>query len=152
MLGLVVGGFSSGAFLSEVWQVHIPDNNQPSSGRRIYGQGDFGVSWHATSAPIQRYLKGIDFGMLADLEALVERIVGRPFSADEQKEVADIIGRYQYRFVYDSMPIQSAISCVRFLVDMVISHFRFVQGDSVVGGKPKLGVVTYKGEKFQLLD
>jgi hypothetical protein len=82
----------------------------------------------------------------------VVEILGRALTQDEQKKISEITGKYQYRYVYDSMPIKSGEDCVRFLVDLVINHFRFVEGSSVVGGKPKLGVVTYKGERFQLLD
>jgi hypothetical protein len=69
LLGLIVGGFSSGAFLSEVWELLIPNHALPNEAHRIYGPGEFGVSWHATSTPIQRYLKGIDFTMMDELRA-----------------------------------------------------------------------------------
>lgn len=152
LLGLIVGGYSAAAFLSEVWEVLIPNNALPNEARQIYGPGKFGVSWHATSTPIQRYFKGIDFSMMTELQAYVVQILGRVLTQDEQAKINEIRDRYQYKYVYNSMPVQSGKDCVRFLVDLVINHFRFVEGTVIVGGKPKLGVVTYKGESFQLVD
>jgi hypothetical protein len=57
------------------------------------------------------------------------------------------------------MPIDQGTEYVRFLVDLTIKHFHFSSGfahqpftEKVVGGRSRLGVVTYKGEKFRILD
>jgi hypothetical protein len=57
------------------------------------------------------------------------------------------------------MPIEQGIEYVRFLVDLAIKHFHFSSGfahepftEKVVGGRSRLGVVTYRGEKFRILD
>ena len=152
LLGLVVGGYSSGAFSSEVWQILIPNNADPNSGVIMTAPGIFGLTWYATSTPIQRYMNGIDSDLLFELGEYIARVMGRQLSPAEQDDVNAIVKRHQYRYVYNSMPIQAGIQCVRFLVDLAINHFRFVEGDSIVGGTPKLGVVTYRGETFRLLD
>jgi hypothetical protein len=97
-------------------------------------------------------MNGIDSDLLFELGEYIARVMGRQLSPAEQDDVNAIVKRHQYRYVYNSMPIQAGIQCVRFLVDLAINHFRFVEGDSIVGGTPKLGVVTYRGETFRLLD
>ena len=69
-LGFVVGGFSAGAFQSELWEIIIPQHEIPNSSRQIYAPGQFGYAWFASSIPIQRYLKGIDLGLLDRLDGV----------------------------------------------------------------------------------
>ena len=152
LLGLVVGGYSSGSYLSELWEVLVPNHSSENSGVCLSTPGLFGLRWFATSKPIQRYLNGIDYDLLFEIQHYVETLLGRKLSEEEQQDVGRLVKTYQYRYVYSSMPIESGVQCVRFLVDLVINHFRFVDADSVVGGRPKLGIVTYRGESFQLLD
>jgi hypothetical protein len=151
-LGLIVGGLSPGQFLSEVWHVNIPWNNTENSAARVFGPGEFGCGWFASSTPIQRYIKGIDYGMSAEWHAATERILGRPLTDEEQGQFREIASRYEYRIPTDSMPIRVGIECARFLVSLVIGHYRFTERDPIVGGKAKIGVVTYRQESFQLLD
>jgi len=151
-IGLIVGGLSPGQFLSEVWHVDVPWNATENSAVKVFGPGEFGCAWFASSTPIQRYIKGLDFGLSVEWRAAFERMLGRPITAAEQAEFAEIANRYEYRIPTDSMPIQVGIECARFLVSMVIGHYRFTERDPIVGGKAKIGVVTYKQESFQLLD
>jgi hypothetical protein len=78
-------------------------------------------------------------------------VIGRPLTQAEAQGFLDLFARYQYQFVYNSMPVGSGIRFVRNLVDLVIQHYRVVAEDSVVGGEPRIGVVTYKGERFRIL-
>ena len=151
-LGLIVGGFSPGAFLSEAWEIQIPIHAQPFSARQICAPGAFLVAWFATFDPIERYLLGFDRGLLFELSAYVEGLLGRPFTEDEINGFAPIREKYGYRIMLDSMPIKAGVEYVRFLVQLVIQHYRFTSPHPVVGGKPKLGVVTYKEENFQILE
>jgi hypothetical protein len=151
-LGLIIGGLSPGQFLSEVWHVNIPWNNTENSAVRVFGPGEFGCAWFASSTPIQRYIKGIDYNFLAEWTALIEQLLARPITAAEQAQFRQIAEKYEYRIPTDSMPIQVRIECARFLVSLVIGHYRFTERDPIVGGKAKIGVVTYKQESFRLLD
>lgn len=150
--GLLVGGFSPSAFLSEAWEILIPWNSSPNSARQVFGPGQFGCAWFATSAPIHRYLKGIDRDLLLEWFDTVEKILGRPLTDQEATTFNDITSQHEYRLKTDSMPIQAGIDCARFLVSLVINHYRFASRDPIVGGKPKIGVVTYRAESFRLLD
>jgi hypothetical protein len=78
-----VGGFSAGSFLSEVWEITIPWNEQPYSAKEIYGPGQFGTAWFATSEPIQRYIKGIDPTLMIEILALAKKLLARDLTQAE---------------------------------------------------------------------
>ncbi len=65
--------------------------------------------------------------------------------------IEKILLKHEYQFPIAGMPIMEGIAYVRFLVEMVINHYRFSIGAPVVGGKAQIGLVTYKGEKFRIL-
>jgi hypothetical protein len=122
-LGLIVGGFSPGAFLSEVWQILIPWHDQPNTAQRIYGQGEFGSAWFATVDPIQRYIKGIDPGLLLEVLDFLKKTLGRDLSQAEADELKALFSKYECRTKIDGMPIRAGIDYVRFLVNLTINHY-----------------------------
>ncbi len=150
--GLVIGGFSDRAYLSETWLVSIPHHENPNSAELQRGEGNFGTNWFATFEPIRRYIKGFDPALLDELLGYVQGIVGRPFADEEIMHMQQIIGNHEYQIPFIAMPIEEGIAHTRFLVELAINHHRFAVGAPIVGGKAKLGMVTYKGDKFQLLD
>lgn len=151
-LGLIVGGFSPGEFLSEAWEIKIPSNREPNSARQICERGNFLVAWFAVCDPIDRYLRGFDRNLLNDISNFMTDILGRPFSQDEIDKFAPIREKYIYKVFLDSMPIQAGIDYVRFLVQLVIQHYHFLSSHPIVGGRVKVGVVTYKEANFRLLE
>ncbi|MBZ5695958.1 MAG: hypothetical protein LAN36_11445 [Acidobacteriia bacterium] len=152
LLGLIVGGYSPGAFLSEAWHIQIPVDAAPNSSTRLCGPGSFQVNWFATFIPIERYLLGYDRNLLSEIFDFVVELLGRQLTPEEIARFAPIRDKYGYRIMLDSMPIQAGIDYVRFLVQLAIQHHHFASPHPVVGGKAKLGLVTYKEERFRLLD
>lgn len=150
-IGLLVGGYSGGGFLPEVWEIRLPEQSTMGSAQQLNAPGVFGVTWYATNRPIHRYINGIDPVLRVELESELLKVLGRPLSQQEAEQFAKIFARHQYTFVYNSMPVGSGVKFVRHLVDMVIQHYRVVAEDSVVGGEARIGVVTYKGEHFKIL-
>ena len=151
VLGIVVGGFSTGAYLSEVWQILIPHNAASGSASLVTGQGDFRSSWYALCEPIFRYHKGFDNTVLDDLRNYFAQLRGTPLTAEENTAMVDILLKREYQIPVGAMPMREAIAYVRFLVEMVINHYRFVVGSPVVGGKVQIGLATYKGQNFHIL-
>lgn len=150
--GLVVAGFSPGQYLSEVWEIQIPQHATPNSCVRRKGPGELGSDWFAMYQPILRYLKGFDPVLIDALISYINPKLAKPLSATELDEVGRLLQRFEYQTMYKAMPMEEGVRFVRFLVELVINHHRFTVGAPVVGGKARLGMVTYKGEKFQLLD
>jgi hypothetical protein len=152
LLGLVVGGFSPGSFQSELWEIQIPTHSTEGSALQRNAPGVYGMSWFASSIPINRYLQGLDPQMGVKIRSLFEGILGRALSQQETDKFAAVIKEYEYQINYDGLPIQSGIACAKFLVDLVIGHYTFVETHPIVGGKAKIGVVTYSHEAFAILN
>jgi len=151
VVGLVVGGFSDGEYLSEVWSVLIPVHSAPNSAVRVRGQGEFGTNWFAIFEPIRRYVKGFDPALLKELLDYFRNLRKQDFTQQEFDEMMRIVGKYEYLIPFQAMPIKEGVEHVRFLVEVVINHHRYATGAPVVGGKPRIGLVTYKAERFEIL-
>jgi len=151
-LGLIVGGFSPNQFLSEAWEIQIPVNNEAYSARQVCAPGTSIVAWFATYAPIERYLNGFDSGLLGETSSFIEQLLGRAMTQQEIDRYQLIRDKYSYRIFLDSMPIETGIEYVRFLVELVIQHYRFTSAHPVVGGRAKPGVVTYRERNFRLME
>lgn len=151
ILGLAVGGFSDGQYLSEVWEILIPIHGTANSAKLWRGQGDFGGTWFALNEPIFRYVKGYDRGLLNEVKGYFSQLRGTVFTVQEEAAISNILQKYEYQIPFPAMPLQEGVAHAKFLVEMVINHHRFALGAPVVGGKASIGLVTYKGEKFQII-
>ena len=152
ILGFVVGGFSNGQFLSEVWQIVIPQNATPHSAVQSRPPGSFGCNWFASCEPITRYIKGYDPALLNEIMQFISQIQNRQLNPQEVTQLKGILFKHEYQIPFSAMPIQEGIAHVKFLIDLVINHFRFSVGAPIVGGKTQIGLVTYKGDHFQILE
>lgn len=152
LLGLVIGGFSPGSFQSELWEVVIPSHSTPNSASRRSAQGAYGMAWFAASMPINRYIKAIDPIVSIKIRTLFQGILGRDLTQEETESFGEILNEHEYHINYDGLPIQSGIACARFLVDFVKGHYTFAETHPIVGGKTKIGVVTYSHKAFTILD
>ncbi len=150
-LGLVVGGFSPGAFLSEIWEIVIPRDMEERA-RHVCAPGVYTFAWFASSVPINRYIKGIDPHLSRALRAKFEEILGRAMTEEELGQFGDVIAAAEYPIQTNGMPIQGGIACAKFLVDFVLGHYRFSETHPIVGGKARIGTVTYSQNAFKILD
>jgi hypothetical protein len=151
LLGMAVGGFSTDAYLSEVWHIILPQHRDPNSAQLMTGPGDFRSSWFALCEPIVRYHKGYDNGTLADVTNYFANARGTPLTPQETTDIAALLQRHEYQIPVGAMPLGEAIGYVKFLVEMVIYHYRFAVGAPVVGGRVQLGLISYRGKKFRIL-
>jgi hypothetical protein len=151
ILGFAVGGYSGGSYLSQVWEILIPIHETPKSATLLRKEGDFGSNWFALNQPIFRYLKGFDRNLLDETCNYLISLLGRQLQPAELAEIQKILAKFEYRVPYFGMPLAQGIAHVRFLVELVISHHKYSLGASVVGGKARIGVVDYKGDRFLIL-
>jgi hypothetical protein len=158
-LGIVVGGYGSGQYLPELWHIIVPYHAQPNSAQHKLARGQVGVTWYSMYEPIVRYINGFDSALMAELQSHVEGLLGRQLTQPENEVIGQIVNKYQYLVSFSSMPVEQGVEYVRFLVDLAIKHFHFSSGmahepltEKVVGGRSRLGVVTYKADKFRILD
>lgn len=152
ILGLAVGGFSGTNPFSEVWEIEIPIHSTPNSAQQWCQPKEFRCAWFAINEPIYRYTKGYDRGLLQELKDHIGSLRGTQLNSSEARAIDAIAEKYEYLFPCSGMPIQEGIAYVRFQVELVINHHRFSVGAPVVGGDARIGVVTYKGEKFKILE
>jgi len=150
-LGFIIGGFSNGAYLPEVWHIALPSHDQPSSGILMREQGSFGTNWFAMFEPIRRYIKGFDPALLQEVLNFIGVSRGGAITPAEQQQIQAILQKYEYQIPYAAMPLQEGIAHTQFLVELAINHYRFAVGANVVGGRARIGRVTYNGEKFEIL-
>jgi hypothetical protein len=148
--GLVVVGYSPGSYLSEAWEIRIPDHTTPNSCRQVYAPGSFGLAWFALSDPIERYLYGISLKGLGEIADYMKELLGRDITADEFGKLIEIRNGQAYQIMTDSMPVKTGIAYVRYLVNHVIAHYRFTEPHPTVGGKTQIGVITYRGGEFEI--
>jgi hypothetical protein len=152
VLGLAVGGFSGAQPFSEVWEVLIPVHNTPHSAKQWCRPGEFRCTWFAINDPIFRYTKGYDRKLLQELKVHIGSLRGAALNPVEEKAIDDIVAKFEYVFPCAAMPLREGIDYVRFQVELVINHHRFAIGSPIVGGDARIGIVTYKGEKFRILE
>lgn len=152
-LGLVIGGFSHSAYLSEVWHLVIPVATRKGSAEQSRPQGSYGTNWFALFEPIRRYIKGYDPALVEEvLQWFIAKQGGVALTPAEQQQVTDILNGHEYPIPFGGMPMEEGIEHARFLAELVVSHHRYAVGAPVVGGRVHVGKVTYQGGKFQLLD
>lgn len=101
--------------------------------------------------PIRRYIKGFDPALLDEVVGyLVTSRGGAALTAQEESDLSDILGKHEYYLPFGAMPIAEGIEHARFLAELVVSHYRFTFGAPVVGGQVNVGMVTYRGGRFQM--
>jgi len=150
--GFVVGGFSANAYLSEVWLVLLPRHATPNSAQCVRAQGDFNSNWYALYDPIDRYIKGRSQALLNDLIIYFEGLRGAPLTPAERQQVDTIVAKHEFVVPVAAMPVPIGIQYTRFLVELVVSHHRFAIGAPVVGGRARIGKVTYLGRRFEIVE
>jgi hypothetical protein len=149
-LGVVMGGFSPGAHLSEVWRIVLPAHETPGSALLDRARGDFGADTYAMAAPIRRYLRGADRPLVGEILRFMERR-STPLTPAEEDEILRILDAHAYKIRHDAMPMKEGVAYARFLVELVVNHHRFAVGDPAVGGKIQIGRVDYRGGAFQVV-
>lgn len=154
ILGVVVGGFSGREYLSEVWEVVLPRHTDPGSATQLRAKGSFGTNWFAMYEPIRRYIKGVDGGVLSGvIDYMLKRSRRpRPLRPEEVQELQDLCNRAEYSIPYGAMPMGEGVAHARFLVELVINHHRYASGAPIVGGRARVGRVTYRHGAFEILD
>ena len=152
VIGFVIGGFSTNAYLSEVWLVMIPLHATANSAQQMQAQGVFLSSWYALYEPIDRYIKGFSQPLMAELLAHFASLRGSPLTPAEQQQINGILQKYEYLIPTSAMPLKVGIEYTRSLVELVVNHHRYAIGAPVVGGRAKIGIVTYMGGRFEILE
>jgi hypothetical protein len=149
-LGLVIAGFSPKAYLAEAWNVLIPVHSTAGSAARLRAPGEFGANWFALHEPITRYFLGADQALAEPIAAYIDSIRQPPLADDEKLALQKLLRSREYQFPVGMMPMPVAADFARFLIELTIAHHRFEMAASGVGGRARVGSVTYRGEPFRI--
>lgn len=149
-LGLIVGGFSFGEYLSEVWHLLIPEHRERAE--QVSVPGSFRSHWWSACEPISRYMLGYDAQLILELKDYFESLLERQLDSNEWDWIARKLESYNYRAPLGPMPMEEGVKYTRGLVELVVNPYRFTEEQPIVGGEVKVGMVTYAGEQFRLLN
>lgn len=136
-----IGGYSSGSAHSEIWKIQII-NGKCDAAVCVQKANDCGISWGGQADAVNRIVLGYGQGLPKGLAE-----AGVP-PKDVPAVVQKISEHTRPTLVYPSMPVQDAITLVRFLVDTTKGFVGFLPGADTVGGDTDIAVVT-KHEGFK---
>lgn len=133
-VGIVVGGYSQGAFFPDIWRFVVPKDEEVHNQRPDRdGKPDFGASWFGLTDPIIRLHWG-------RADAAI-KIISEKFGIPEQ-ELLETLNPLQYQVPFAVMPLQDAIEYVHYMVNVAIGRYRFVVGPELCGGRISVAAVT----------
>jgi hypothetical protein len=135
-VGIVVAGYSEGAFFPEIWRFVLPfdsegeiHNQRPDHD----GKPDFGASWFGATDAIIRLHWGRD-------EAVM-KIISEKFGIPNE-EVREALEPLQYQIPFPLMPLQDAIEYANYMLNVTIGRYRFVLGPELCGGQIEIAAIT----------
>lgn len=141
--GLVIGGYSTSAPLSEVYEFAL-QNGQATPVTCTRAQGVGGILTYAQNEAVSRLI----YGLPSQMADVLANNLGVP-----QNQILPtlqvMIQAFTIPLCPDAMPIQDAIDLAEFLVDLTIKYSRFIPGTATVGGPVEIAAITkYEGFKW----
>jgi hypothetical protein len=145
-LGILLGGFGPGEYLSEIWELSVQADSDQTGVVLKRARGTFGAVWKGTTEGVTRFHKGFSPQHLDRvLQVIFEHVgVTAPDAALEMK-IRDVLRAAEYHIPFDGMPLQEGVDYVRFLLDIMIRQTRFVVGAPTCGGPVRIAVVQSHG-------
>lgn len=134
ILGLFIGGYSTGRFFPDLRGVTIPHESRlveiiPDPP----GKHRFGAAWFGLTDAIVRFHWGRDDALQGVL---------KDTGKFDDAQTSKIMSQFQYPVIFDGMPLQDAIDYAEFLVSIVIGRFRFCIGPALCGGDIEVAAIT----------
>ena len=129
--GFVVGGYSSGSLLTEVWHFQIPEDSE-SSAHAVIACGDYRLEGWALSDPIHRLIQGFDPGIPDRMTQAITDLHLQAVNARLPQFSPKLIVRGALRVSsiepsYGCMSISLGVEFVHFLLETTANYYRFVQ-------------------------
>lgn len=147
--GFVIAGYSANVYWPEVFHVFVPTTITPQLVRK---QRELNLNWFGSvSEPLERYFKGYSQMILTPLLEQFEKIHGSALSEQDKLDINALLAKHEYLTTASLMPVSVGIEYVRFLLELVIGHYRFDVGISPVTGPIRIGTATYASGRFEVL-
>lgn len=134
-LGFLVGGFSGGQSLAELWEVGFPSAPGATTRTAIMRKpDDFGANWRGITIPFTRLQFGYD-------PRAFEMVAALGLAAKDVTAVQQALSQFQSTVLFDSMPIQDAIDFAKHILTTTISVSTFEPGTPSCGGPLQIAAV-----------
>ncbi|OPH47723.1 hypothetical protein BC351_11085 [Paenibacillus ferrarius] len=142
-LGFILGGYSSGATLAEIWRIDILEGGISSGPYLVRNQDDCGVDWQGAPEAIARLIKGYS-------QMLPQLLLASGLTDQQVANIIPILDQnLQSPLILPAMPIQDLIDIADFLADLTKKYVKFTPGPPTVGGPVDIAVITkYEGFKW----
>jgi len=144
-IGLMVGGYSTGQGLGEVWSIEI-QQGLGQDPKKLRQAEQVGINWGGESEAINRLVFGFS-PRIFDILAQVMKPPQPPAALVGTLQPL-LIAQLQAPLVFAPMPIQDAIELGEFLVQAAVTFSRFLPGAQSVGGPIEVAAIT-KHEGFK---
>lgn len=144
-IGLMIGGYSTGQSLGEVWSVEV-QQGLAGDPKKLRQADQVGINWGGESEVIHRIVLGFS-PMLFDVLAQVMQPPQPPQAL--MATLGPLLqAQLQAPLVFAPMPIQDAIDLGYFLANSAVMFSRFSPGAQSVGGPIEVAAIT-KHEGFK---
>jgi|GEM_PF-1222043 len=142
-IGFMIGGYSPGEYLSELWEVNVHSQTSEEGVHVLRSPGTFGSNWRGEIEGVRRLHKGFSF---QHLDAVISNILDF-YNVEMQpellKKIQTIVNEAEYQIPWDGMPLQEGIDYVKFCLDIMINQTKFVIGAPTCGGNVRLAVIQH---------
>ncbi len=168
----LVGGYGDKDDFPSIYRIRTQENDVEKEFGINGSMGLSGVSWNGQSDAVERFMRGYDGHLRADIENKTRQELqkasensantfsefindllaklgqklpeGTKFDLPEMKASTIDWDQYAVGLDYANLPLQEAVNFVGFLVMLQAGKARFARGVATVGGYVHVGVITLK--------
>jgi len=144
-IGLMVGGYSTGQGLGEVWSIEVQQGLAQRS-KKLRQADQVGINWGGESEAIHRLVLGFS-PRIFDVLAQVMKPPQPPEVLAKTLQPL-LVAQLNAPLVFAPMPVQDAIELAEFLVQSAVTFSRFLPGAQSVGEPVEVAAIT-KHEGFK---
>lgn len=140
-LGFMVGGFSTGQDLPEIWEIIVSESSQEKGVIQLREPGNFGSNWRGQIEGVRRFHKGFSFPELDRIIEILLKYFGGQMNDEIHQQIIKVVQSAEYIIPFDGMPLQEGINYVKFCLDIMINQSKFVIGAPTCSGNVRIAVV-----------
>lgn len=144
-IGLIIGGYSTGESLGEVWAVEV-QQGLAGEPKKLRQADQVGINWGGESEVIHRIVLGFSPRVFEVLSQVMQP--PQPPQALMTTLGPLLQAQLNSPLVFAPMPVQDAIDLGEFLVRSAVMFSRFLPGAQSVGGPIEIAAIT-KHEGFK---
>lgn len=141
-LGLLVGGFSAGEYLSEVWEISVHLDDESTAVRNIFARGVFNTAWRGMTEGLVRFHRGVP---LEHADRIIKMVLEHhgieSLDDDLAQKVVGFLDGLAFQVPFWALPLQEGVHYVRFCLDVMVNQSRFVADSAGCGGSVRMAVI-----------